>query len=229
MDSTIAVEDKGVKFEGKAWEAVGTLPHCRICHNVLCYLDKTTAKVARFPVSNERRFSMASADNSTPTCPVCHQADQVKTTQAAYTSGVARCAPPDMPTRNISMLPYIGAGVVLIGILVFLIITLVASGGMATSFMGIFLSITVVCIIGVLALSFYAFQRVVRGDAETTLQFPAWDSAMATWRSLYYCSRDDVVFDTKANKVVTSEQFATLRASGEKVARRIQQSALASH
>jgi hypothetical protein len=172
---------------------------------------------------------MASAENSTPICPACRRSDLVKTTQAAYNSGVARCAPPDMPTRNISMLPYIGACVVLIGILVFLIIALVVSGGMATSFIGIFLSLTIVCIIGVLAVSFYAFQRVVQGDAETTLQFPAWDSATATWRSLYYCSRDDKVFDAKANKVVTNEQLAALHALDQKTEHRRLHSALASH
>jgi hypothetical protein len=127
------------------------------------------------------------------------------------------------------MLPYIGACVVLISILMFLVITLVASGGMTTSFMGIFLSLTIVCIIGVLAVSFYAFQRVVQGDVETTLQFPAWDSSMATWRSLYYCSQDDKVFDAKANKVVTNEQLAALHGSDKKVEQRRQQSALASH
>ena len=73
---------------------------------------------------------MVSTENSIPTCPVCHQPDLVKTTQAAYSSGVARCAPPAMPTQHIPMLPYIGAGVVLIGILMFLVIVLVASGGM---------------------------------------------------------------------------------------------------
>jgi len=172
---------------------------------------------------------MASAETSTPTCPVCRRSDLVKTTQAAYSSGVACCAPPDMPTRNISMLPYISACVVLIGILMFMVITLIASGGMTTSFMGIFLSLTVVCIIGVLAISFYAFQRVVQGDTETTLQFPAWDSAMVTWRSLYYCSQDDKVFDAKANKIITNEQLAVLRASDEKIEQRGQQSALASH
>lgn len=172
---------------------------------------------------------MASAENSIPTCPLCHRSDLVKTTQAAYTSGVARCAPPAMPTRNISMLPYIGAGVVLTGILVFLIIVLVASGGMDTRVMVFFLVVAILCIIGVLAISFYAFQRVVQGDAETTLRFPAWDNAMAAWRSLYYCSQDDVVFDPKANKVVTNEQLTALRASAEKAERPIQQSALASH
>jgi len=127
------------------------------------------------------------------------------------------------------MLPYIGACVVFIGILVFLIIVLVASGGMDTRIMLFFLAAAILCIIAVLAISFYAFQRVVQGDAEATLCFPAWDSAMATWRSLYYCSHDDVVFDSKANKVVTNEQLAVLRASGEKAERTIQQSALASH
>lgn len=172
---------------------------------------------------------MPSAENSIPTCPICHRSDLVKTTQAAYASGVSRCAPPEMPTRNISMMPYIGAGVVLIGILVFIITAIVVSGGMAASFMGIFLSLAVVCIIGVLALSFYAFQRVVNGDVETTLQFPAWDRATATWRSLYYCSRDEVVFDPKAEKVVSNEQLAALHASSQRVEQRTQQSALASH
>src|SRR5689334_7125940 len=172
---------------------------------------------------------MISTENSIPTCPVCKQSDLVKTTHAAYASGVTRCAPPEMPTRNIHMMPYIGAGVVLIGILVFIITAIVVSGGMAASFMGIFLSLAVVCIIGVLALSFYAFQRVVKGDVETTLQFPAWDRATATWRSLYYCSRDDVVFDPKAGKVVTNEQLAALHTSNQRVEQRRPQSALASH
>jgi hypothetical protein len=52
---------------------------------------------------------------------------------------------------------------------------------------------------------------------------------MVTWRSLYYCSHDDVVFNPKANKVVTNEQLAALRASGEKTEQTIQQSALARH
>src|SRR5260370_8913597 len=144
---------------------------------------------------------MASAENSIPTCPVCHRSDLVKTTQAAYTYGVVRFAPPDMPTRNISMITYIGACVGLIGILVFLIILLVASGGMATSFMGFFLSATIICIIGGLAISFYAFQRVGRGDEETTLRFPALDTATATCRSLSHCPHDDVVFDPQAGNV----------------------------
>jgi hypothetical protein len=172
---------------------------------------------------------MALTEFSTPICPVCHQSDLVKTTQAAYAAGVSRCAPPAMPIRNIAMMPYIGAGVALIGILVFMLISLALSGGMAPSFMGIFLGLTIICIIGVLALSFYAFQRVVQGDAETTLQFPAWDTATATWRSLCYCSRDDVIFDAKAGKVITNEQLAALRASGQKAEPGMAQAALASH
>src|SRR5947208_13141702 len=70
---------------------------------------------------------MASAASQKPLCPVCHQADQVKTTQAAYDSGVAKCAPPDMPTRRISMLRYIAISALLVGVGIFLIIVLVWS------------------------------------------------------------------------------------------------------
>ncbi len=59
---------------------------------------------------------MASAENQKPTCPICDQSDQVKTMEAAYDLGVARCAPPDMPTRKISMMKYIIFGGVTVGI-----------------------------------------------------------------------------------------------------------------
>ena len=74
------------------------------------------------------------------------------------------------------------------------------------------LGVTLVSIVTALVLSYMAFQRVVRGDAEASLQFPAWDRAMATWKGLYYCSQDDLVFDPKTNKKFSEAQLATLRA-----------------
>ena len=71
---------------------------------------------------------MASAESQKPICPVCQQTDQVKTMQAAYSTGVARCAPPDMPTRNISMMKPLVISGILVGICVFLIVTFI--GGM---------------------------------------------------------------------------------------------------
>jgi hypothetical protein len=161
---------------------------------------------------------MASAESSQPTCPVCHQADQVKTTQAAYSTGVARLAPPDMPTRNVSMLKYVTVGVFLIGICVFLIVTLI--GGMEDNLPQIVqltLSIvTLICILTALGVSYYAFQRVVSGDNETTLLLPAWDHATAKWLSLYYCHRDNVVFDPTTDQVVSDTELDSIRASATK-------------
>ena len=145
---------------------------------------------------------MASAESQKPLCPVCHQSDQVKTTQAAYDSGVAKCAPPDMPTRRVSMLGPMAISAVLVGICIFLIIVLVGSEALgadrlpvgytfniSTIFSPGFLfnpafilcTITLICIVGALVSSYIAFQRVVRGDAEATERFPAWDQAMGIW------------------------------------------------
>ena len=56
-----------------------------------------------------------------------------------------------------------------------------------------------------------AFQRIVRGDNEAAQLYPAWDKATTTWRNLYYCSRDNIVFDPKTNTEVSNNQLASLR------------------
>jgi hypothetical protein len=158
---------------------------------------------------------MASAESQKPACPVCHQADQVKTMQSAYNSGVARCAPPDMPTRNISMAKYLIVCGVLLGICLFLVLTLI--GGLESNlpqiFQFILFVITLLCLLAALGTSYYAFQKVVRGDAETTVLYPAWDSATATWKSLYYCSRNDIVFDPQTESIISDEELASIRTS----------------
>ncbi len=163
---------------------------------------------------------MASAENAAqtqPTCPVCHQTDKVQTTQAAYNSGVALAAPPDMPVRQVSMMRTITGVAFLVGIFIFLIIVFI--GGLENSFpwqLQLALAIaTLVSIITALVVSYFAFQRVVRGDAETTQRLPAWDKAMTTWRALYYCGRDNVVFDPKTNKTISTDELTKLRAAGQ--------------
>jgi hypothetical protein len=160
---------------------------------------------------------MTSADTKKPICPVCNQSDEVKTMQAAYESGVDKCAPPDMPTKNVSMLSYILAGAITVGVCIFLVIVLL--GGLEsylpTAVQYVLLGATLICVIAALVLSFLAFQRVVNGDAEATVRFPAWDRAMATWRGLNYCSRDNIVFDPKTRKVLSNEELAILRSMDE--------------
>ena len=157
---------------------------------------------------------MASAEHQLPTCPVCSRSDQVKTTQAAYKSGVALAAPPDLPTRQISMMPYVSAGMVLVGIFVFLVLVFI--GGLENDlpfyFMWPIVTLTILSILTALVISYMAFQRVVRGDNEAAASFPAYDQAMNTWRNLHYCSRDNVVFDPKSQKALSKEQMTRLRA-----------------
>ena len=151
-----------------------------------------------------------------PICPVCHKDDQVKTMQAAYDLGVERCAPPDMPTKTVSMMPYILACGVLVGIFIFLIIVLIGSEAVLNPvFEFVLVALTFISIIAALVTSYYAFQKVVQGDAEATERFPEWDRAMAAWKKLYYCSRDDVVFDPATEKVLSNEAVAALRSMEE--------------
>ncbi len=162
---------------------------------------------------------MSADESQIPTCPVCNQSDQVKTMQAAFDSGVTRAAPPDMPTRNVAMMPYILSGGVATGIFIFLIIVLIGSeANLSFVFQSILVVLTFICIVVTLVVSYLAFQRVVKGDAEATVQFPAWDRAMSIWKSLYYCSRDNVVFNPATNKIVSDEQLALLRTLDEKQA-----------
>ncbi len=166
---------------------------------------------------------MASTETEKPTCPVCHQSDMVMTMQEAYDSGVARCAPPDMPTRNVSMMPYIIACGVLVGIFIFLIIVLI--GGLEANFnstwMIVLVGLTLISIVSALVMSYMAFQRVVKGDAEATERFPAWDRATAAWNKLRYCKRDDVVFDPEVSKVISNEAVAALRSMEEESAENV--------
>jgi hypothetical protein len=161
---------------------------------------------------------MASAERERPTCPVCNRSDQVKTTQAAYNSGVALAAPPDLPTRQISMMPYVGAGMVLVGIFVFLVLVFIGGleNNLPSYFMWPIVVLTIASIITALVVSYIAFQRIVRGDNEVALHYPAYDQAMNTWRGLYYCSHDNIVFDPKSHKALSKEQITNLRAFAPK-------------
>lgn len=158
---------------------------------------------------------MASGESQKPTCPVCDQADQVKTMQAAYSSGVARCAPPDMPTRNVSMSKYIITCAIVVGLCVLCIVILI--GGLENNFPQVYqfilAVITLIAIISALVVSFIAFQKVVRGDNESSVLLPAWDKATATWNKLYYCSRNDVVFDPETRATLSNEQLLAIRTS----------------
>ena len=146
-----------------------------------------------------------------PLCPLCRQADQVKTLQAAYESGVQRFAPPPMPVKQVSMIKYIGASVVVITICSFFVIVLLGTN-LPDTVRYIQAGITIAAIVAVLVIAWIAFQRVVQGDAESQQLFPAWDQAMENWSRLRYCTRDNIVFDPQQNKAISDEALVTLLA-----------------
>jgi hypothetical protein len=155
------------------------------------------------------------SENPIPVCPVCHKSDQVKKLQAAYSAGVERLAPPAMPSNTFSMARFILIGMGLIALGAFLILVFAGNGGFASwgvPFQILDVGLTLIAIVAALVLSFIAFQRIVQGDLETQKNYPAWDRAMENYGRLYYCARDNVVFDPQQNKVLTDAEVASLTA-----------------
>ncbi len=137
---------------------------------------------------------MVSTESQKPLCPVCRQADQVQTLEAAYESGVERFAPPPMPMGRVPMMKYMVIGVGVITICSFLIIVLLGPN-LPDAVRWTQAVATTIAILVVLGLSLVAFIRAVQGDLQSQQLLPAWDRALANWSRLRYCKRDNVVFD----------------------------------
>lgn len=140
-------------------------------------------------------------------CPVCQQTDQVMPLQVAYESGAEqRFVPPPMPVSKVGMMKSIVVGFALVVVGVFIIFAFAGVGGYATWPQPVQIILVVLVLAGIvtaLVLSLIAFLRIVRGDNQTLQYLPAWDEAMENWRRLYYCKRDDVVFDPQTNKTLS--------------------------
>ena len=156
---------------------------------------------------------MVSAEAQKPTCPVCHQADKVKTLQAAYNTGLERFAPPPLPGKSVSMFRYMVVSMLIVGICVFFIIILVGSESFGQTFSWAELALvllTLICIVAALILSYLAFTKVVHGDMEAQKRYTSWDQVMQNWNRLRYCARDDVVFDPQTGKTLSTEALSSL-------------------
>lgn len=146
-------------------------------------------------------------------CPICHQGDHVKQVPAAYESGVTRLAPPPMPVAHVGMMKYMVVGFVLVTVGDFFTLILSGVGGsvdwpLAVQVVQAVLGI--LAIVAALVLAFMAFQRVVSGDRKTQRLLPAYDEAMANWRRLSYCTRDDSVFDPQTNTTISDATLKSL-------------------
>src|SRR5260370_4584821 len=136
-------------------------------------------------------------------CPVCHQADQVKTVPAAYESGVTRLAPPAMPVARVGMINYVIVGFFLVGFGSFFILVLSGTNGYGSWPTAVQVTqavITILAIFPALLLSYIALLRVVSGDIKSQKLLPAYDQAFANSRRLYYFKPAQIVFDPQTNK-----------------------------
>jgi heme exporter protein D len=104
------------------------------------------------------------------------------------------------------MMKYICVGMVLVGAAAVMVLIMLST----SSFSWLQVGITLLCIIAALVLSFLAIRSIGRGDEEARLRYPIWDTAMANWNRLQYCSRDKVIFDPKANKVLNDASVSAL-------------------
>lgn len=149
---------------------------------------------------------MVSSRRQLSPCPVCGRADQVRKTQTAYDAGELRIAPPPMPESHVSMIKYICAGMILVGIGVFLVLVILSTD----QFSWPQVVLTLLCIVVALVLSFLAIRRIGQGDEEARRRYPVWDEAMANWNRLLYCSRDKVVFDPQSKKALSDTAVKAL-------------------
>jgi hypothetical protein len=175
---------------------------------------------------------MVASRKQQPTCPVCHKSDQVKTMQAAYIAGNHHYAQPVMPVANVPMSKYVVIGMVLVGLGAFFIFVLSAIPGsnFNPSIEWVQVIVTLLFIVAALVLSLIAFLRVVKGDNDTRRYLPAWDRAMENWRHLYYCARDNVVFDPQADRSLSDASVRSLLATDVVLEPQVQaQSAAVSH
>lgn len=149
---------------------------------------------------------MVSSRRQLAPCPVCSRADQVRKMQTAYEAGELHIAPPPMPESHVSMMKYVGIGMILVGVAAFLVIVMLSSD----EFSWLQMILSLASIVIALVLSFVAIRQIGQGDEEARRRYPVWDQAMANWSRLSYCSRDKVVFDPQSRKVLSDEAVRSL-------------------
>ncbi len=133
--------------------------------------------------------------------------------QAAYEAGLEHVAPPDMPVAKVPMMPFIAIGFALITLGVFFILIWSGVGGYGgwPGYVQVLQAVlTIAAIVTALVLSVVAFLRIGRGDLESQKRLPAWDQAMENWRRLYFCKRDNTVFDPQTNKALSDAEVKAL-------------------
>ena len=154
-------------------------------------------------------------------CPKCEKDDQIQKVTSIVTSGNStmqldyrtatsttqlaqrlspRKAPPDVNTRNIFSLNFI---------LIVLSVAGIGSLCLTLAIFGLDFNLTVfwiVFIVIAIAASINFSQSTKKGEKERII----WKRELSNWTELYYCHRDDCVFDPRTNKHSSPEGMSRL-------------------
>jgi hypothetical protein len=157
-------------------------------------------------------------------CPKCEKDDQVQKVTSIVTSGSAtayhkvdgfaggsgtsvsqtqlakRLAPPSKPISNgINGVPPVMAMLILVGgglLIAFVLFSLPANDNLG--YVGIALFLGIVIWIS------------SKPDNKLKSQLLVWEQKLSNWKELYYCHRDDCVFDPNTNKTASPENLERL-------------------
>lgn len=152
-----------------------------------------------------------------PSCPMCHQMDQVRHMAEAYSRGLVQFRAPDGPTpKNQKFKVWPWAVVALIYLASHAALFVQMGGGSAFDswprpFQYLEVTVIAASVLVVVALSLRVFARLLRAQQETVWQYPAWDDGTDGWHRFYHCQRDGVVFDAQHNSVLSEEKQKHLR------------------
>ena len=144
-----------------------------------------------------------------PACPVCQQSDQVKPLQAVYGRGSERIATAARPRRTKALLPWLLlAAVIYLAAQFYLLVQMGGPAGFQNwPIWGQILEVAL--LIGAATafiwLSMFAFRNWLDAVREERQVVPTRDpkghALDPNLRRLYYCQRDDVVFDEQRQLV----------------------------
>ena len=132
-------------------------------------------------------------NDQSQTCPVCHQNDAVQKISAVVT------APEEPSSSRISpFMTYLGYALGIFGVLWLI-------GFLIFGEVDLNVVLTAGLTIGV-SIYFVYLRRIYKSTEYPTLK-AAWDNAMERWNRLYYCNRDDIVFDPETNETCSKKDL----------------------
>ena len=125
------------------------------------------------------------------TCPVCHQNDAVQKISAVVST-------PEEPSSSkfSPFMTYLSYALGIFGVLWLI-------GFLIFGEVDFQVAITAVLTIGGSIYFLYKYRRYKSSEYPT--QKAAWDKAMERWNRLYYCNRDDIVFDPETNETCSKK------------------------